>query len=204
MTTTTERSTTKSRKKIWAACGAGALAFALVGGGALTTLSTAIQGNEFRAAVPTEEQPAGALLRLDGDPLSYTFDSSTYNDQVQTVWTLSNVGQTDAPFDGQLEVVGEVSEALAQALHLEYGVVDDDGTVRAWRSAGTLAESRSFAETLSLGEATIAGGTEVPVAVRVLLPDPTGLQDEGEVGELLEVVADFTVSYLDPLDRTDA
>lgn len=199
MTTTEQK---KSRKKIWTVVGVGVLAAAIAGGGALTTLYTSIAGNQFRAAVPDEGvDPDGALLRISGLPINHTFDSSTHNHQVRADWVLTNVGQDTTEFDGRFETLASIDEDLAEALVVQYGVVDAAGQVTSWRAGGTVAEPRTFAE--ATGISSIDGGEEIPVVVRVLLEDPTSIAsgDPAEIGEMLHVVADFTVSYLDPLPR---
>lgn len=209
MNHTTENGEKKSRKKLWAVVGVGALAVGLAGGGALTTLYTSITGNDFRTAVPEEydedrpeTETEGALLTIAGDPMVHEFDSSTHNDLVQASWTLTNEGKAAAPFDGTFVPVGAISPELAAALTVEYGVHGADGAIQGWVPAGTLADQVSYAEALNLGDSTIAGGEERPIAVRVVLPDPRVLADDENIGAELRVVANFTVSYIDPLDRT--
>ena len=190
------------KKKIWTVVGVGALAVAVAGGGALSTLYTSIADNRFAAAVPedTEEVPTeGALLRISGEPISYRFDSANFNDRVVGEWVLTNEGTMAAPFDGGFELREQVSAELARALDVEYGVVDGSGAVTRWVPAGTVADTASFAEVLGID--SIEGGQSIPVHVRVLLTDPSLIEGAGEVGDELEVRADFTVSYLDPLSR---
>ncbi|WP_217616836.1 hypothetical protein [Cellulomonas sp. GbtcB1] len=191
----------KSRKKVWTAVGVAALAVAVAGGGALTTLYTSIAGNQFRTTVPDAAvDPEGALLQLEGQAIDHVFDSSTYNHQVRADWVLKNRGPDTTQFDGAFETLANVDQNLAQALVVQYGVVDPvSGDVTAWRAGGTVAAPTSFAA--ATGIDSIAGDAEIPVVVRVLLEDPTLIasDDDEEIGEVLRVVADFTVSYLDPL-----
>src|SRR6478736_7392551 len=200
MTRTT--GTTDQPRRRWrttaavAACAA--LGVAAVGGGALTTLYTAITGNTFRAEVPAEgTTPEGALLEITGSPIDHTFDTSGHIDQVRGDWTIVNRGQDATTWDGAFDLGADVPATLAASLTVEYGVLDAQGQVTGWRAAGTLADHRSIGEVLHGAQAVpIAGDESVPVAVRVVLPDPRSL--EGTAGDELTLVADFTVSYLDP------
>lgn len=195
---------TKSRKKkLWTVVGVGALAAAVAGGGALSTLYTSIAGNEFRAPVIGADQEVdGSLLVLSGDPIDYTFDSTTYNDQVQASWVLENQGELTTQFEGQFETLANVDEDLAAALTVQYGVVDAaSGEVTSWRDGGSLASPRTFSQ--ATGIDAIDGGETIPVAVRVILEDPSliATEDAEQLETVLQVVADFTVSYMDPLER---
>ncbi|WP_158374849.1 hypothetical protein [Cellulosimicrobium cellulans] len=194
----TKPSRGRSLRTIAAVVGIGAVAATAVGTGALSTLYTTLAGNTFRAEVPDAgTAPQGALLRIAGDPIDHTFDTSGHVDQVRGDWTLTNHGPDATTWDGAFDVGADVPATLAAALTVEYGVLDDQGQVIGWRDAGTLAEHRSIGDVLHGTQAvTIAGGESVPIAVRVVLPDPRDL--EGAAGDELTLVADFTVSYLDP------
>lgn len=188
------------KKKVWIVLGVGALAAAIAGGGALTTLYTSINNNEFRTTVADSEQETeGALLVLHGERIDYDFDSSTHNDQVQGLWYLENRGAQTTSFDGTFELLADIDQNLAATLVLQYGLVNADGETIRWRDAGTLADPASFATVTGIG--SIDGGDLIPVHVRVLLEDPSGIAwaDPDMIGTELSVVADFTVSYLDPL-----
>lgn len=192
----------KSRKKLWAAVGVGVLAVAVAGGGALTTLNTTISGNDFRALVPqSSDQPEGALLQISGAPIDHVFDSDTFNHQVRADWTLVNRGLQAASFDGRFTTLANIDAELADALVVQYGVVNADGEVTGWRDGGTVAQPRGYAT--ATGIDSIPGESELPIVVRVLLEDPTliATENEDEVGQMLRVVADFVVSYMDPLSR---
>ena len=186
-----------ARARVWTVVGVGALAAAMAGTGALSTLYTSITGNELRAAVPGTDGADGALLVISGDPIDKTFDTGQYVDQVQAVWTLENRGPVAATFDGRFEVGAGVSAELAAALDVEYGVTDASGTVTRWLPAGTVAAPATFADVLGIEQ--IAGHSTLPVPVRLVLADPAALLDAGDEGDELRVVADFVVSYLDPL-----
>lgn len=203
MSTTTDRARPahprrRTRRRIAAVAGVAALAVTAVGGGALTTLFTSITGNTLRAEVPPDgTTPEGSLLRVTGDPIDHTFDTSGHVDQVRGDWTLTNHGADATTWDGAFDLRSGVPATLAAALTVEYGVVDDQGRVTDWREAGTLAEHRSIGDVLHGAQAVpIAGGASVPIAVRLVLPEPRDL--EGAAGDELTLVADFTVSYLDP------
>lgn len=189
----------KSRKKFWAVVGVGALVAATIGGGALTTLYTTIADNEFNATV-TDGEVHGARLVLNGDAMEHTFDTTTFHDPVLAEWTLTNHGDTATTWDGNFDLLNGISETLAQHLRVEYGI-HRDGRLTSWRDAGTMADSRTFGDVVfGSSELSIAGGESIPVAVRVSLPDPALL--DGTVGDELQVLADFTVSYLDPIERS--
>lgn len=186
------------KKKIWTVVAVGALTAAVAGGGALTTLYTSVSGNEFRAEVPDEAvAPEGGLLRITGAPIDHTFDSTVFNSEVTASWVLENQGALTTEFDGQFATLTGVDADLAAALVVQYGVVDGGGDLR-WADGGTVAAPRSFAT--ATGIDSIDGGDSIPVEVRVVLEDPTLIAsaDPVEIGETLRVVADFTVSYLDP------
>lgn len=188
------------KKKIWIVLGVGALAAAIAGGGALSTLSTSIANNEFRSTVADSEQETqGALLVLHGERIDHDFDSSTYNHQVQGLWELENQGPAATTFDGSFETLADIDQNLAEALEVQYGLVDADGETVRWVEAGTLAAPESFATVTGIG--SIEGNTTIPVRVQVVLADPSLIAsaDPDEIATALSVVADFTVSYLDPL-----
>ncbi|WP_147463530.1 hypothetical protein [Cellulomonas triticagri] len=191
-----------SRKKTWTAVGVGALAVAVAGAGAYSTLTTSIADNRFSAAVPeeTDEPVEGALLVLEGKEIDKTFDSDTLNDWAVGDWTLTNRGASATEFDGTFQLHNDIDQALAEALKVQYAVVDDAGDVVRWRDAGTVAATGSLSEVLGID--SIAGESTIPVVVRVLLEDPQVLVGADETGAPLHVLADFTVSYLDPIERS--
>jgi hypothetical protein len=184
----------KNRKKLWTVVGVGALAAAVAGGGALSTLTTAIDGNRFAGAVPGEGPLDGAQLVISGQAIDHTFDTTSFHsgEYAQGTWTLVNNGGDAAAWDGTLAATGEVPASLAGALEVEFG--DGSG---GWHAAGTLAEQVSYATALGIAGNELAGESQVVIPVRLSLPDPSLLS--GTEGELLEVLADFTVTYLNPL-----
>lgn len=187
------------KKKIWTVVAVGALTAAVAGGGALTTLYSSISGNEFRAEVPDSAvEPEGGLLQITGAAIDHTFDATTFNEEVRASWVLRNRGTLATEFDGQFVTVAGIDADLAAALVVQYGQVDAGGAIIQWVDGGTVAAPRSFAT--ATGIDSIDGGDSIPVEVRVLLEDPTLIasDDPAEIGETLRVVADFTVSYLDP------
>jgi hypothetical protein len=195
---TTQHRHGSARKKVAAAVGVGALVAAMAGTGALNTLYTSITGNQFRAAVPAETDTAeGALLEITGTPIDKTFNTGQYNDQAQATWTLTNHGPDATEFDGTFEVTNPVSDELAAALSVEYGVTNAAGDITRWRPAGTLDAPRTFADVLGISE--IEGESELAIPVRLVLADPSDLVDAGDEGDVLRVTADFVVSDLDPL-----
>lgn len=187
------------KKKIWTVVAVGALTAAVAGGGALSTLYTSVSGNEFRAEVPDAAvAPEGGLLQISGAAIDHTFDATTFNEAVRASWVLENRGALATEFDGQFATLAGIDADLAAALVVQYGEVDAGGTVVRWVDGGTVAAPRSFAT--ATGIDSIDGGDSIPVEVRVVLEDPTLIAsaDPDEIGETLRVVADFTVSYLDP------
>lgn len=199
-TSTSDRD--RRKKKLWVVLGVGLLAAAVAGGGALSTLFTTISGNEFRAAVPnTEDVPEGALVRITGAAIDHEFDSSTFNHLVRASWVLENHGPTATTFDGHFRTVSGSDETLAAALLVQYGEVDPDGEVVGWIDGGTVADPTPFAE--ATGIDTINGQTQIPIEVRVVLEDPGVIasNDDDLIGQMIRVAADFTVSYLDPINR---
>lgn len=195
------RKTTSRRRKIWTVLGVAALATALAGSGALTTLSTSIAGNEFRSTVPDPESGTeGALLELHGDPIDADFDSGTFNHQVDATWDLINHGPSATTFDGRFVPLADIDEQFAEALLVQYGTTgeggEDDTT---WHDAGTVAAPLSYAEVT--GVSSIEGFENRAVHVRVILQDPSLIAsaDPDQIGVPLTVRADFVVSYLDPL-----
>lgn len=201
MSTRTSRPADDNRKKtIWTVLGVGLLAAAVAGGGALSTLSTSIAGNQFRATVPGDgETPDGGLLRLTGQAIDHEFDSSVYNDLVRASWVLTNHGPQSTAFDGTFQTLADVDATLASALVVQYGETDAAGQVTRWVHGGTIAAPLTFAE--ALGIDAIDGTSQIPVEVRVLLEDPSLIASDvaEEIGATLRVAADFTVRYLDPL-----
>ena len=202
-TTTRSQDRDRRKKKLWVVLGVGLLATAVAGGGALSTLTTSISGNEFRAAVPDADgvEPEGALVRITGQAIDHEFDSSTFNHQVRASWVLENQGTSATTFDGHFRTAAGSDEALAAALTVQYGEVDANGDVVRWVDGGTVANPTPFAQATGIG--AIDGGTRIPIEVRVVLEDPSAIaaDDEALIGEMLRVAADFTVSYLDPVDR---
>ncbi len=188
---------TKTNKRVGAGVVAGVLAVGMVSTGAVTTLYTAITGNQFSADVRGEDDPplTGALLDLMGAPMVHTFDTTRYNDQVTGIWMLENNGPDATAFDGILEAVGaDVPPTLAAQLQIEYGQIGESGTI--WHDAGTLLAPTSYADALGLSNPTVQGHGVVDIPVRVTLANPAAL--EGEPGQTLTLDASFTVSYLDP------
>lgn len=184
-----------SKKKIGAVAVAGLLVAGIAGSGAVTTLYTSIANNHFQATIPDKDtEVTGALLTLSGDPLVHTFNTSVYGDRVQGTWTLTNSGNTAAPYNGTLAPVGTMSDSLAKALTVQYGVENTEGVI-SWHDAGTLAAPLTYAQATNT-EHSINGGAKQEIPVRVVLQDPTAL--EGEPGADLSVNATFTVSYVDP------
>lgn len=193
------------KKKIWTVVGVGALAAALAGGGALTTLFTSVDGNDFRSTVAdSEEETQGSLLRLTGDPMDKEFDSSTHNDQVQAEWTLENLGPATTEFAASFEMLADIDQDLAEALVVKYGLVDADGVTVRWVDGGTVAQPLDFGTVTGL--TAIDGYTQIPVHVQVILEDPSLISsDDPELIDTpLRVLADFVVSYLDPLGQPRA
>lgn len=197
MSTSTPTRPTSRSKKIWTIVGVGALAAAVAGGGALSTLVTSIDGNRFTAPVPgSTTQPGGALLTIDGTPINHPFETGAYNQLVQASWELENHGPDTATFDASFRTLADIDPALADALTVSYGLHDADGTLVGWADGGTVARPTPFAT--ATGIDSIAGHTTIPVLVEVKLEDPSVLADDSAVGGTLTVVADFVVSYLDP------
>jgi hypothetical protein len=187
-----------TNKKRAGVLGAAALLVAGVAGvGAVTTLTTALTGNHFSADVRAEDDDpvTGARVEVTGDPIVHTFDTTKYNDVAPGTWTITNHGTDGAPFDGTFAPTGEISASLAENLTVQYGDDIVAGQPTTWRDAGTLANPVSYADALSLKDATLAGGESRVVPVRVILSDPTAL--EGDAGETLTVGATFTVTYVD-------
>jgi hypothetical protein len=206
MTAHVDRSRSR-KKKIGVAVGAAALAAALVGTGALSTLYETLADNVFRTTVPSHydptdptdpgDQPDGALLVLHGAAMEKDFDSSVYNDNVVAHWELENRGPEATTFDGQFKPRGQVTPELAAALRVDYGVYDAGGTLVDWADGGTVASPRSLAD--AIGVDTIQGDETIPVSVRVRIADPSTLATAGDLDDPLRLVADYVVSYLDPL-----
>ncbi len=206
MTAHVDRSRSR-KKKIGVAVGAAALAAALAGTGALNTLYETLADNVFRTTVPDRydptdptdpgTQPDGALLVLHGTAMDKDFDSSVYNDNVVAHWQLENQGPDATTFDGQFKPRGQVTPELAAALVVEYGVYDAAGTLVDWADGGTVAAPRSMAD--AIGVDTIQGDETIPVSVRVRIGHPSALATAGDLGDQLQLVADYVVSYLDPL-----
>jgi hypothetical protein len=187
--------TGRPRRKVAVIATVAALAAGGIGIGALVTYQTAIEGNHFQATVGDGEVE-GALLQLSGDALVHEFDTAVYNDAVEGTWTLTNAGTSAVTYDGTLAPVGAMSDTLAQNLEVYYGEVGTGGATTAWRAAGTLAAPVSYADALALGEATIDADEVRTIPIRVVLADPTALA--GEIGDLHDVKANFTVEYLAP------
>lgn len=184
------------KKKLATAIAAGLLVAGVAGGGAVVTMNTTLADNLFQAEVPSEDTVTqGALLQVSGDPLVHTFDVTRFNDTIAGEWTLTNIGEATAPFDGTLAPVGSMSETLAENLTVQYGTVANGQTT--WHNAGTLANPVSYTDALQLSEVTLdGGGATQQIPVRVTLADPTQL--DGVAGEELQVNATFTVNYIDP------
>jgi hypothetical protein len=207
MTAHTDRSRSR-KKKIWTTIGVAALAAAVAGVGALSPFYTYVRDNVFTTTVPEEYDPSdpdtrpdGGYLVLTGDAIDHPFDSSRYLDSVDAFWTLENRGAVPIEFDGDFRLHTDIDPELAAVLEVYYGIgTEADGAAGTidWQPAGTIAApDRTFAEALGIDE--IAGDETIPVAVSVVLVDPTGLADVGDLGDDLRVKADFRVSYLDPL-----
>lgn len=133
------------------------------------------------------------LVEVTGAPLVHHFDLGVPGDAVTGRWQIAATSADPVPYDGVLTTYGPVSPSLARALHVQYGQLDGDGRVRAWFDAGTLADPVSLGDALP-DVGPVGAGTPVTVPVRVRLPDPQHVT--GEAGDLLEVEAVFTVSYL--------
>lgn len=183
----------KTKKRVAGLAVAGLLVAGMAGTGAFSTLSTVLSGNQFSADVPATDapDPEGALLKVDGQPVVHTFDTTKLNDMAVGSWTLTNSGPTATTWNGKLEVTS-VSNSLAQNLEVSYGVGDSAGTV--WYDAGTVAAPLSVADALGAQSVDIAGKEIVPIQVRIVLPNPALL--EGEPETTLSVDANFTVEYL--------
>ncbi len=186
--------TNKKRAGVLAA--AALLVAGAVGTGAVTTLTTALSGNQLSADVRSDDDPiSGARVVVTGDPIVHTFDTTKYNDIAPGTWTITNLGTDAAPFDGTFAPTGDIADSLAENLTVQYGDDIVAGQPTTWHDAGTLAAPVSYADALSLADATLAGGESRVVPVRVILSDPTALQ--GTAGETLTVGATFTVTYVD-------
>jgi len=183
----------EGRKRLAVMAAAGLLVVGVAGVGAVTTLTTSLGGNQFSASIDSNVDPAGALLVVTGEPIVHEFDITTFNDSVDGAWTIENMGDVGVSYDGVLTAIGDVPASLAAQLRVEYGLVDSQGEVTQWIGAGTLAESRSYNDTVGNSAASLDAAEVQLVPVRITLADPTQL--EGADGETLTVHASFDVTY---------
>lgn len=188
------RENTRSpKKKLLAAGMAVALGAGMVGVGANWDHVTSVIGNQFTATAADEDatERDNALLRVTGDAINKTFDVEVNNDQVIANWTISNVGGFDAQFAANFLPAATIDQALAENLEVFYTV---DGGVE--RRAGTIAEPTELTAVSGLSD-ILPVGESVDVQVRVVLPNPGDLVTEGvEIGDELNVVADWNVDYI--------
>lgn len=189
------------KSKITAAAVAGVLAVSAAGIGAVTTLSTVIAGNHLEATKVDPDNPVtgGALLKLTGDPIDYTFDGTKVHDSVVGDWVLENQGDEAAEYTSAFTAADASSADLEKLVTLEYGTTD--GTTITWHDGGTVAEPKTYEESVGLSPASIEGGETTKIPVRLTLDDPTLLP--GNAGDAnLTIDADFTVSYIAPDNTT--
>lgn len=193
-----EKTHTPNRNKKLLAVGvAVALGATTAGVGANWDHITSVVGNQFTATV-TDLDPGevgNALLVITGDPINHDFDTTKFNDVVEARWTLTNRGTATAQYAATFEPTESISQNLAENLDLFYGVTDAAGDVTSWTPAGTMAAPVEYTTAMGTGS-EFAGSTSIDIPVRIVLEDPTLL--EGEADTLHTVVADFTVSYMNP------
>lgn len=192
------RENTRNRNKKFLAVGvAVALGAGTVGVGANWDHITSVVGNQFSATV-TDVDPGevgGALLTIAGEPINHDFDTTQFNDVAAARWTLTNRGTTPAQYAATFESTGTISQNLAENLDVFYGVTNAAGDVTSWTPAGTMAAPVEYTTAMGTGS-EIAGSSSISIPVRIVLEDPTLL--EGDEDTVHSVVADFTVSYMNP------
>jgi len=183
---------TSKKSRILAASIAAAIAVSAAGVGAVTTLTTVIANNHVEAQKGNDDdnKTGGALLKLTGDPINYTFDGTKVQDSVVGNWTLKDIGDKDSVFKSAFSTKDFSNKDLEGLLRLDYGTVKD-GEIT-WHSGGTVAAPKSF-EDATGGKGTIKAGETIRIPVRLTLDDPTKVP--GKQGEKVSVDADFTVSY---------
>lgn len=192
------RENTRNRnKKLLAAGVAVALGAGTVGVGANWDHITSVVGNQFSATVSDVDpgEVGGALLTIAGDPINHDFDTTQFNDVAEARWTLANRGTAPAQYAATFESTGTISQNLAENLDVFYGVTNAAGDVTSWTPAGTMAAPVEYTTAMGTGS-EIAGSSSIDIPVRIVLEDPTLL--EGEADTVHSVVADFTVSYMNP------
>lgn len=189
------RKNTLNLKKTMIAAAAAAVGVGTIGIGANWDHVTSVVGNQFSATV-TDTPPdeiGGALLVATGEAMDHTFDTTQFNQTAGATWTVTNRGTGAAQFSATFAATGEISQTLAENLDVQYAVTNADGEVVRWVPAGTIAAPLEY--TRAVGTASEIGGLEShEIQVRVVLEDPTLL--EGEPETVLNVTADFDISYM--------
>jgi hypothetical protein len=188
------RENTRSpQKKLLAAGVAVALGAGMVGVGANWDYVTSVIGNQFTATVADPDDVTerdNALLEVRGEAIDKTFDVTVNNDQVVADWTIANIGGFDAQFAANFVPGASIDQTLAENLEVFYTV---DGVER---RAGTVAAPSELTAVTGLSD-ILAVGESVDVQVRVVLPNPGDLLNDGtEIDEILNVVADWDVQYI--------
>lgn len=141
------------------------------------------------AAAEAPEAAMGGIV-LSGTPLVHTFDAKRPGETVEAEWKMRAHGDAEFSYEGMFFAVEGGDSALAHALVVEYGVVDELGGFARWEPAGTLAAPLPYSAVT--GTSHLKGPSEMTIPVRVTLSDGSVVPPEGSA----VVTANFELSYL--------